>query len=131
MRGYAKSATLHTSAYVSIRHTYRGYAKSATLALRVRPGKTLLLDRYLHTSAYVSIRQHTSVKRHLSAEVAAEQDVVAREILVHNRIGRLGVEEVHADRDVKEYLDYLQYSFCLFKGLIKWYGSGLVLGLIH
>jgi hypothetical protein len=34
---------------------------------------------------------------------------------VHNRIGRLGVEEVHADRDVKEYLDYLQYSFSFFK----------------
>jgi hypothetical protein len=65
--------------------------------------------------AYVSTRQHTSVKGHLGAEVAAEQDVVARQILVHNRIGRLGVEEVHADRDVKEYLDYLQYSFSFFK----------------
>ena len=135
----------HTSAY-------RGCAKSGTLAPRVRPSKTLLLERYLHssayvsirqhTSAYVSIRQHTSVKRHLGAEVAAEQDVVARQILVHNRIGRLGVQEVrqhtsayvsirqhtsayvskrqhtsrhlgvqevHADRDVKEYLDNLQY----------------------
>ena len=68
-------------------------------------GKIYTTADVAHGSSAVSLPPSLGISkvRHLGAEIAAEKDVVAGQILVNNR---LGVEKFHTELDIKEYLHH-------------------------